>query len=140
MGHARARDFLVHFLDTAKDLSSALLAHIGMDGPRVNYLFLQLLNSDRKKKELPDLIDIGSCNLHNMDRAFRNDMKISGWKTKNSLNGAYWLFHDSPARREDYIAQTACSEFPFPSLEQDGWKTTLYHNAVTLSPHLKVTV
>ena len=136
MGHARARDLLVHFLDTAKDLNSALLAHIGMDGPRVNYLFLRLLNSDRKKKELPDLIDIGSCNLRNMDRAFINGMKIYGWKTKNSLNGAHWLFHDSPARREDYIAPTACSEFPFPSLEQDGWKTTLYHNALLSYSHI----
>ena len=76
MGHARARDLLVHFLDTAKDLNSALLAHIGMDGPRVNYLFLRLLNSDRKKKELPDLIDIRSYNLYNMDVAFRNGVKI----------------------------------------------------------------
>ena len=76
-----------------------------------------------------------------MHGAFRNGVEISGWKIKNSLNGAYWLFHDSPARREDYIAQTACSEFPF-SFTGTRWleNDTVSERFVKLFPHLKVTV
>lgn len=71
LGHARATDLLSTFLDLTKDLESTNIAHIGMDGPSVNKLFLSLLKGDRKK-ELSDLIDIGSCTIHNMHGAFKN--------------------------------------------------------------------
>ena len=33
-------------------------------------------------------------------------------KIKKILKGAYYVFHDSPAMREDYITKTGSAQFP----------------------------
>ena len=33
-------------------------------------------------------------------------------KIKKIVKGAYYVFHDSPAKREDYITKTGSAQFP----------------------------
>ena len=113
-GHACGKDLLKEFIDATKELNTAVLVHVGMDGPGVNKLFFKLLLEDRKTKELNGLVNIGSCNIHNMHGSFKAGAESTGWKIKETLKGAYYLFKDSPARKEDYISQTGCCcDFPF---------------------------
>ena len=43
-----------------------------MDGPRLNWKLLSLLNEDRQKEDadLPQLLNVGSCGLHVVHGAF----------------------------------------------------------------------
>ena len=58
------------------------------------------------------LIDVGSCGLHITHGAFRDGVKSSNWDIESVLSCAYYLFHDSPARREDYTQVTDSDLFP----------------------------
>ena len=79
-----------------------------MDGPSTNWAFLNLLTSDREAEELPKLLNIGSCGLHIVHGAFKTVFEC----VENTLKGCYNLFHDSPARRDDYVSVSGSDIFP----------------------------
>ena len=83
-----------------------------MDGPSTNWAFLDLLTSDREAEELPKLVNIGSCGLHIIHGAFKTGFESVDWAVKNTLKGCYNLFHDSPARRDDYVSVSGSDIFP----------------------------
>ena len=56
--------------------------------------------------------NVGSCGLHVVNGAFQDGAKASGWEIDKLLSSAYWLFKDTPARREDFTTVTKASEFP----------------------------
>ena len=75
-----------------------------MDGPNVIWKMLDLMVEDRNSNETyPKLLDVGSCALHVVHGAFRTGMKQTGWGIDQVLKSLHSLFHDTPARREDYI-------------------------------------
>ena len=71
-----------------------------------------IVSPKREKDELPALINIGSCGLHGIHRAFKTGMEPTNWNFKKTLRGAFYILHDSPARREDYESVTGCSKYP----------------------------
>ena len=44
--------------------------------------------------------------------SFQDGAKASGWEIDKLLSSAYWLFKDTPARREDFTTVTKASDFP----------------------------
>lgn len=86
-------------------LNLAYMLQISMDGPSTNWKFLDLLEHDREESDpnIPSLINIGSCGLHIVHRAFKHGATTAGWKIDGVLPYVYNCFHDSPARREDYL-------------------------------------
>jgi len=60
----------------------------------------------------PDLLDLGSCSLHIVHGAFQTSGKASGFDISHQLVSLYYLFHDSPARRDDYTKLTSSTSFP----------------------------
>jgi hypothetical protein len=44
--------------------------------------------------------------------AFKAGSDASGWQIDKLLSSIYWLFKDTPARREDFTACTSCTMFP----------------------------
>ena len=104
MGHGKASDLLEHFNKGMQDLQPVIrnMVQISMDGPSVNWKFFDIV-----KKQLADehgviLINIGSCGLHIMHSAFKTGAQSTKWEISSFLSSLYYLFKDSPARREDF--------------------------------------
>ena len=55
---------------------------------------------------------IGSCGLHVVHGAFKDGYISTNWNIHSLLANLYWLFKDSPARREDLIEATGLTLFP----------------------------
>lgn len=111
LGHTTAKDLKASFKKGIEPLNGAKMLQISMDGPKANWSFLNLMNADRKELGMPELIEIGSCSLHVLHGAFRYGMEHTEWRLDTLLRALYYLFHDSPARREDFIAITGSSTF-----------------------------
>jgi len=88
------------------------MLQLSMDGPNTNWKVLELLNNQRSELELSELLDIGSCGLHVIHGAFRTGVEATSWNIKKILKSIWQLFHDSPARRDIYIKQNQCQDFP----------------------------
>lgn len=115
LGHSTADDLLKNFKESLQDkgLTLTKLIQVSMDGPNVNWKFLDQLKTDICHGDSDrQLLDIGSCGLHVVHGAFQNGHKASGWKVNSFLRSIYTLFKDSPARRADYVEITGSSLFP----------------------------
>ncbi|KXJ27612.1 hypothetical protein AC249_AIPGENE7592 [Exaiptasia diaphana] len=112
IGHGRAVDLLDHYTEVTKDLDSALTWQVGMDGPNVNISFHKKLMDQRRENDLPDLLDLGTCGLHIIHRAFQTGAKATDWDLDQYFLKEYKLFKDSPARREDFVSYTGSTVFP----------------------------
>jgi hypothetical protein len=103
LGHATAECLLASFKTTMKELSLAGLMQVSMDGPSVNWKFIDLLSTARREDMImTELVDLGSCGLHVIHGAFQTGHRASGWDVNSGLRAMYGLFKDSPARRADY--------------------------------------
>ena len=65
---------------------------------------LQELVNDRKRSnpEPPGMLQLGTCSLHTIHLAFSTANKDSGWSLLKLFRVLWYLFHGSPARREDF--------------------------------------
>ena len=112
LGHTRANDLLEAFQKALSDFDMYNLIQVSMDGPSVNWKFYDDLISNRTETEMPGLLNIGSCGLHVLHGAFKSGANKSEWNIKNILKGLYELFHDSPARRADYLKICGSDKYP----------------------------
>ena len=114
LGHATANDMTKHFEESVVNsgLPICNLAQISMDGPNVNWKFF----TDMKKKLSDDfdtiLINIGSCGLHIVHNSFKTGATATEWKVEALLSSLYYLFKDSPARREDFSKVSGSTRLP----------------------------
>lgn len=89
------------------------LISISMDGPNVNLKFADLLQKEHA--ELyggAQLINVGSCGLHTLHNAVKSG--FTTWQLDKFLRALHFLFHNVPARREDFTALTKSTCFPLP--------------------------
>ena len=112
LGHATENDLLVHFNKMCSQLDRSKVYHISMDGPHVNHSFFRSLKKNWETDLMHHLVDIGVCNLHIISGAFKTGAIDSGWKIHKTLKGAWQMFHEAPARREDYTLVTSSESFP----------------------------
>lgn len=87
------------------------LLSIGMDGPNVNFKFMELLQAEHA--ELyggGKIISVGSCGLHTLHNAMKAGFNV--WHLDKLLRALHFVFHNVPARREDYTTVTGSSSFP----------------------------
>lgn len=82
-----------------------------MDGPNVNWKFHDLLQ-EHIFEDASALISVGSCGLHVVHNAFKTGAQASEWNVEELLSSLYWLFVDSPARKEDFTEITGSVVFP----------------------------
>ena len=85
---------------------------VSMDGPCINLKSYKELTNERSDSGIHALIDLGSCSLHIANVACQRGAKQSGWNSKKTLKSAGQVFHDSPARRDDYDILTGSTTFP----------------------------
>jgi hypothetical protein len=113
MGHATAQCILDSFKETLNEVSLSSLLQVSMDGPAVNWKFLDLLSKNLSDDmNTNQLINMGSCGLHVVHGAIQTGHKASGWEVSCGLRAMYGLFKDSPARRADYTEITGSKTFP----------------------------
>ena len=86
-----------------------------MDRPIVNWkLYDSIVEERNQNDDYPALIDIGSCSLHVVHRAFRSGMQKTKWGIDGVLKAMHKMFDESPAKREDYQNITGSKGFPLP--------------------------
>ena len=112
LGYGTHLDILRDFNEAAANLNPSKIFQVSMDGPSVNWKFLEKLTNERKDKDFHQLIDIGSCGLHIIHGAFKNGAETSELNLKETLKGTFQLFYNTPARREDFESVTETSVYP----------------------------
>lgn len=137
LGHTTAGDLLSAFNEGTRRLDESKMLQIGMDGPNSNLRFLKDLNLKRDSKDLPKLIDIGTCGLHVIHGAFRAGFTATGWKIDSILKSLFYVFDESPARRADFTTYTGCEVFPL-SFCGTRWidDRPVAERAIELWPHV----
>lgn len=84
-----------------------------MDGPNVNWKFLELLQQQQAEQyDGAQLIVVGSCSLHSLHNACKGG--FVEWQLDKVLKAMHTLFHNTPARREDFTPLTKITQFPLP--------------------------
>ena len=114
LGHTTADKLLESLKSSLSKLKNRKLLQVSMDGPRVNWKLLKLLCEDREKEDadLPKILNISSCGLHVVHGAFCTGCQATEWKIEGLLRALWYLFHDTPARRDDYKQVTGSAMFP----------------------------
>ena len=114
MGHTTASDLLQSLKSSVTALNPAGLIQLSMDGPHTNWKLFEELTEDRNisDPELPQLINTGSCWLHIVHGAFKTGAVATGWHIDNLLKSLWYLFSDSPAKREDYMKVSTMKKLP----------------------------
>lgn len=88
------------------------MLQISMDGPNVNWKFFEIMKQKLVDDYGTQLLNIGSCGLHIVHNSFKCGADASKWQVASYLSSLYYLFKDSPARREDYVTLTGSSKMP----------------------------
>ena len=82
-----------------------------MDGPNVNFKLLDLLQKEHAELHGgAQILMVGSCGLHTLHNAMKAG--FTAWQIDKLLRALHFLFHNVPARREDYTNITGSSCFP----------------------------
>ena len=113
MGHGTYTDILQHFDEITKDLNLHTYIRSPWISMNVNLKFYQEFVQKRKDENYHSLIDIGSCGLHVIHGSLGTGVDDSQWALKKLMKGAYQLFHDIPALRDDYESITGSTTYPF---------------------------
>jgi len=112
MGHATAVDLQESLRSALVGLDLSQIVQISMDGPNVNWKMCEDFQVTTKRECSVSFLNIGSCGLHIIHGAFKDGAKATGWKVDRFLSSMYWLFKDTPARREDFVKVTEFTRFP----------------------------
>ncbi|CAL1262688.1 unnamed protein product [Larinioides sclopetarius] len=112
MGHSTAEDILREFRISTEKLDLRKVLSVSMDGPSVNWKFFNLFDVEIQKEFATSLINVGSCSLHVVNNSFRHGERVSQWDIDIFLSSIYYLFKDSPARREDYLKVSEIGKLP----------------------------
>ena len=116
MIHMTHLDVLSSLEDSVKKIDATRIIKVSIDGPNTKLKVLEEYQKKRVEGELPQFIDVGTCNLHTVHDAFETGATKSGCNLKKLLKGAHRILCDTPIRREDYFDLTGCSKFSLPFL------------------------
>jgi len=112
LGHQTAEDLFDAFIEAISPLKLSKVLQISMDGPNVNWKFFKLIQNYSQREFQKHVLNIGSCGLHILHNAFKHGCFASKWEINNFLSSLYYLFKDSPARREDFVNISKADLFP----------------------------
>ncbi|CAN8023246.1 unnamed protein product [Ixodes persulcatus] len=114
MGHSTADDLMKNLTEALASFRMSKIVQLSMDGPNVNWSLFHKFQQHMKNDFQVQCLDIGSCGLHTVHNAYQAGMHATGWPVDTYLSSLFSLFHDAPARREDFIRETGSSVFPLP--------------------------
>ena len=79
------------------------LVQVSMDGPNVNWSFLEQQSSDLHDGYGTTMLFLGSCGFYVINGFLTTGHKAANWNVQVQLKSFFKYFKDSPARRADYI-------------------------------------
>ena len=105
--HCSAEDMLEHVLEfiTRLDLNTALLIHLGLDGPSVNNSFEEKLIGRLEKDYQTTFLALGSCTLHIVHNTFRKGITELSIDITQFACDLHLFFKYFSARLGDYDMQ-----------------------------------
>ncbi|GBN08075.1 hypothetical protein AVEN_273829-1 [Araneus ventricosus] len=107
LGHTCAEDLMTGFKTALTDLDLKKIIQISMDGPNVNFKFLNNLRKELSNSTSePVLLHLGSCGSHTLHCAFKATFAETEWNIVVYLRALYNLLKDVPARRQDNMFHT----------------------------------
>ncbi|KAL3225739.1 hypothetical protein MRX96_049147 [Rhipicephalus microplus] len=112
MGHSTAEDLQEKLLGALEDLPLARAVQLSMDGPNVNLKCFRGMQEYLQQNHQVQCLDLGTCGLHTIHNAYRVGVVASKWGLENLLSSLSAIFHDAPARREDFSTVTGQVTFP----------------------------
>jgi len=112
MGHASSEQLAEEIHNSISDLNVSRLLQLSMDGPNVNCKNYGAYWGRPEIEATVMLLNVGSCRLHQVHNAFKAGAQASGWSVDKFLSSLYWLFKDTPARREDFTTLSGKLTFP----------------------------
>ena len=112
LGHATADTVFEIFESVGSELGYSGLLQLSMDGPNVNWRVFEMVQASVQTQTSKELLNVGSCGLHVLHNSFRDGAGATNWNIEHALSSFWWLFKDSPARREDFTEVTRSSIFP----------------------------
>ena len=143
LGKSRAVDITKCFESLERIQSLENMVQISMDGPNVNLKAQDDMNARSRLVYKHDLLNMGSCGLHQVHNALKAAMDPKGtdddhFKMQEFLRSLFKLFNDATARREEYTRKTGSSEFP-QSFAPHRWAENkrAAKRAIKMLPHLK---
>lgn len=113
MGHSTAEDTLSAICSETNKLNFSKVVNLSMDGPSVNWKVFSLFQDVLRKDHNSLLVNVGSCCLHTLNNSFKHGCRATDWDIGSFLSSLYWLFKDSPARREDYLQLSESGKMPY---------------------------
>ena len=120
MGHASSEDIHESFKSALNPIVIEKIIQISMDGPFVNWKFLELYNNELRESHQKILLNLGSCGLHTLQGSLQTGHSATKWNINSILRSMYNLFKQSPERRVDFSAINPESKFP-PKFCQTRW-------------------
>ena len=112
LGHAYADTLQEELYGCCMSVGLRGLLQVSMDGPNVNWKAFRQLNNQIEAESRRQLLNVGSCGLHTIHNSFKSGWLEIDWDVQHAFTSLYWLFKDSPARREDYSTSTGSYIFP----------------------------
>ncbi|KAL1476946.1 hypothetical protein MTO96_036125 [Rhipicephalus appendiculatus] len=112
MGHSTAEDHQEKLLGALTDLPLEKAVQLSMDGPNVNLKCFRGMQDYLQKNHQVQCLNLGTCGLHTVHNAYRAGVVASKWGLENLLSSLNAMFHDAPARREDFTTVTSQETFP----------------------------
>ena len=105
-------DLHVRYCDVneKKEFNLTKLIQISIDDLNSNLKFQSEIKKLRIKDELASLIDIGSCNFHDIHGEFKTCSESANWSLHKVLKVSFTLLHDAPSSQDDYFNMTGSSE------------------------------
>jgi len=136
-GHAKGEDMVKHFIAGLGGLDKSKLLQIGMDGPNVNWKFFDIIQRKLQDEFGSTVLNIGSCGLHIVHNSFKAGFSKSGWNIGDFLGALFYLFKDSPARRDDFFEITGSTTLPLKFV-QHRWleNVPVVERAIQILPNV----
>ena len=92
MGHATSEDILESFKYAIYPSETRKIIQISMDGPSVNWKFLELYNNELREIYQKTPLNVGSCGLHVLHGSFQTGHFVAEWNINSILRSMYNLF------------------------------------------------
>ena len=98
MGHSTAENIMNNLMEPSSEMKLYNLEQVLMDGPNVNWSFLEELSSDLHDEYGTTMHFLGFCGLHVINGSLTTGHKAANWKVQVQLKSFLKIFKRKPCK------------------------------------------